>query len=138
NASMNKYNTAHASTVGFQSVNAFAGAGALNFTHDGGGQNTSLHGSMVSASQQLQQGLSAQMQESISVKESLSRLMENSNSVSEALSKARSELTGAELSRVEQHLTSVGEQTGYSESTGARSSQEESASHNRNTSTENA
>lgn len=89
NTSMNKYNTAFASTVGFQSTNTFAGAGANLVSQSLGGAVADANGGSISAGRVMQEGISKRMAQSQSVSEGLSWAMDNSTSASDALSKVQ-------------------------------------------------
>jgi hypothetical protein len=115
NASMSKYNTAFSSTVGFQSTNAFAGAGALNMSHDLGGQTASMNGKSVDAGQSLSQGLSERQSESASVRSTLQAVKNHQISLSDAISRAESEGNSVGNQRVVQTLKSIQEQAQRSE-----------------------
>ncbi|KWU17827.1 conjugal transfer protein TraG N-terminal domain-containing protein [Burkholderia cenocepacia] len=122
NASMSKYNTAFSSTVGFQSTNAFAGAGALNMSHDLGGQNASMNGKSVDAGQSLSQGLSERQSESASVRATLQAVKNHQISLSDAISRAESDSNSTGSQRVVQTLKSIQEQAQRSAQAGASSS----------------
>jgi hypothetical protein len=90
NASMNKYNTAMASTVGTQATNAFTNAGSLVNSADRGGANVFSGGSMVSAQKQASEALSQGISQSEAVSRQISDSMSKSASLEEAYAHARS------------------------------------------------
>lgn len=118
NASMSKYNTAFSSTVGFQSTNAFAGAGALNMSHDLGGQNASMNGKSVDASKSLSEGLSERMSESASIRSTLQAVKNHQLSLSDAISQAESNSSSQSSQRMVQTLKSLQESLSRNQTAG--------------------
>jgi hypothetical protein len=89
NTSMNKYNTALASTVGTQAVNAFSNAGAMLVHSDGGGSTAGVNGSLIKAEEGFKQGLSKSLSESKAVSEALSSVTSHATSISDVMNKVK-------------------------------------------------
>lgn len=117
NTSMSKYNTAMASTVGFQSVQGFSNSGAAMVTQAGGGGNVTMNDSAVQATQQLQSTLSKAKAESESVSTALTQSVNDNLSISDTIKKVKG--TSASSARTAALASLEQIQTQYSTSEGA-------------------
>lgn len=122
NYSANKSNSAFSSAVGFQSVNAFAAAGAMDSVHGVGGQQALKDGSAVSAKNDLSSQLSSRISESKSTRQALENAMSHSSSISDAISYLESQQHSTGNSRAIAHLKSAMQSASMSDGSGSGSS----------------
>lgn len=120
---MGDYSTRMSSAVGYQSVQAGVGAGALDVSHDLGGMGTKMNGSAVSVANQLSQSANEVISKARSVSDAASIAASTTHSLSDGISKLADTTKGsseniAYSKAVADALNTVLAEKGISESKG--------------------
>lgn len=125
NASMNKYNTAMASTVGTQATNAFTNAGTLLASADVGGGNVVKSGAQVNAQKAASEALSAGISQSEQISSTISAAKSQSASLEEAYARSLNSGQGAVSEKAASQILQSAKQASMGEGAGKNMTAEE-------------